>query len=70
MKTILFILLLILSSCEEEPLFCWQCDSIIYGKHIEDVVCDKSELDIIEYQNRLIDYYQGGLTSVECKRIP
>jgi hypothetical protein len=65
------ILFLFIGSCEDQnvPDICWNCNSIIYGKPINDIYCGKDVIDVEEYKQRLMDFYEGGMTTIECELI-
>jgi hypothetical protein len=74
MKKLIPILLLcfLVPSCEkgETKWFCWECNSMIYGKPCNDIFCHEDPTEIERYKQRLIDFYEGGLTNIECELLP
>lgn len=69
MKALIVICLLILFSCEKESTYCWECNSVIYGRQIIDTVCYNEITAIEGYKRRLYDFYEGGCTDVKCELI-
>jgi hypothetical protein len=69
MKNIIIICLFVflLSSCEQKThYYCWKCEAIIYQKVIKDTFCHEEITEVENYKQRIIDFYQGGCTSIEC----
>lgn len=76
MKKIIPVLLffLIIFSCEKErgytKMFCWECHSMVYGREIVDKPCFGDPYKVYQYEKRLLEFYEGEMTSIECKMLP
>lgn len=67
---ILFIILL-LTSCEQKThYYCYQCNSVVYGKLINDIFCHEDITEVENYKARLMDFYKGSMTTIECELLP
>lgn len=62
----------LLTACQKEEIrdYCWQCESIIYGKTIVDYICYPMITDIKDYKNRLYEFYDGSITNINCILLP
>ena len=77
MKTLIPILLVLflLVSCEKKKP-CYYCETITYSKYDDrelkyssEIVCDKSELEIIDYQLARFDFSDpASYTSCKCTK--
>lgn len=74
MKKLIPVLLffLIALSCEkgETHWFCYDCRSMVYGKEVRDRPCYEDPTEIERYKLRLIDFYEGGMTTIDCVLLP
>lgn len=70
-KLLLVIAAIVLFSCEKHniPEICWECRSIVYGKNITDIYCSEYITDVEDYKFRLMSFYDGGMTTIECEMI-
>ncbi len=68
----ILLFLIIALSCEkgETKWFCWDCKSVIYGRDYDDRPCYADPTEIERYKLRLTDFYEGGITNIECVMIP
>lgn len=73
MKTLFLIIftIILLNSCEQKThYYCWKCEAIVYQKVVKDTFCHEEITEIENYKQRVIDFYQGGCSSIECEFIP
>lgn len=75
MKTLFLICLTITLafSCKKEP--CFECKTYTYSKPYEilvdvqtDIVCDKDEIEILDYQIDRYKFTDSYYTTCECKK--
>ena len=82
MKKLIVLFMLVVSySCSDEneydKKFCWECQISSYRENTKEMVCDKTETEIIDYKQGIeriyLNSYLAGLTSsptvtVKCNK--